>query len=58
MITNTLDRETVPNYNLTITLQDTPSDGSQVNSNSFIVSLIIYESITHYMHNMTYIGNY
>jgi len=39
MITATLDRETVAFYNLTVLLQDTPSDSSRVNNNLFNVSL-------------------
>ena len=37
-INNSLDRETVANYHLTVELQDTPTDGSPSNSNSFNVS--------------------
>ena len=37
-VSKALDRETVANYALTIELQDTPTDGSPSNSNSFTVS--------------------
>ena len=37
-ISKSLDRETVASYNLTIELQDRPTDGSSSNSNSFTVS--------------------
>ena len=37
-ITEALNRETVVSYDLTVELQDTPTDGTQANSNSFTVS--------------------
>ena len=37
-INETLDREKVAFYDLTVELQDTPTDGTQANRNSFTVS--------------------
>jgi len=50
VLTNTLDRENVTSYNLAVTFQDTPDDGTP-NQATYMVT---HYNITTYYHYATY----